>query len=71
MSTQVLVLKIDPEKVIYCDISSEFSGGCNQDKGMDPGLFLSGMGCVITYDNCPIIWKIWLQTEIEFITIEV
>ena len=28
------------------------------------------MGYVITYANCPIIWAIWLQTEIAFSTRE-
>ena len=51
-------------------MDADFAGGWNQEEGKHPGSVLSIRGYVITYANCPIIWEIWLQTEIAPSTTE-
>ena len=49
---------------------ADFSGGWNQDEVTNPGLVLYITFYVITYADFPIIWEIWLQTEISINTTE-
>ena len=69
-ATQGLIMNPDIEKEIGCYLDAEFASRWNQEEGKDPGSFLSITGNVITYANCPIIWAIWLQTEILVSTME-
>ena len=61
-------MNLDLEKAIECFVGTDFVGGCNQEEGKDPVLFLSRTGYAITYDNRPIIWVFQLQIEIALST---
>ena len=61
-------MNLDPEKAIECFVGTDFVGGCNQEEGKDPVLFLSRTGYIITYADFQIIWARRLQTEILFST---
>ena len=69
-STQGLITKLDQEMGTKCYVDTNFTGGCNQEEGKDPGSVLSRMGYVITYVNFPIIWVYRLQTGIALGTTE-
>ena len=62
---QAIILKLDPEKGIKFYMKANFAYRWNQ-----AGLVLSRMGYVITYDNCTIIWVIWIKKEIALSTME-
>ena len=38
---QVSIMKPDPENGVKFYVDADFVGGCNQEEGKDPGLFLS------------------------------
>ena len=51
-------------------MDSDFAGGWNKEDGKQSRLVLSRTGYIITYVIFPIIWVIWLQTEIALGTME-
>ena len=57
-------MRSDSEKGIKGYVDADFIGGWNQEEVKDPVLVLCITGSIITYDNCPIIWMMRLQTEI-------
>ena len=67
-STQGLILKPDSENLQNILLVHTLWKGQNQDKGTNPGFFLSRTGYVIMYANLLIIWEIRLWTEIALLT---
>ena len=57
--------------VSNCYVDADFSGKWNQEESKETGAVMYITDVVVTCTNCPIIWLIWIQTEIELSTMEV
>ena len=65
-----IIMNPDPKKGIECYVDADSVGGWNQEEGRYPSSVLYISVYLIMYSTCPIIWAIWLQTEIELSIIE-
>ena len=66
-----IVYNPDTTKGLECYVDTDFAGGWQQADSDDVDYILSRTGMVIMYANCPIFWRITLQTQIALSTAEV
>ena len=66
-----IVYNPDTTKGLECYVDTDFAGGWQQADSDNADNILSRTGMVIMYANCPIFWRITLQTQIALSTAEV